>query len=66
MSKALGTRISDIANELERMPGRIDDARETFDDWKTDVEKMVKKNPLRTVAGAFLLGWVVAKIGRFL
>jgi hypothetical protein len=57
--------ISDLANELERVPERVEDARRAMEGWRGDIEKMVKKNPLRTVIGAVAFGWLIAKIGRY-
>ena len=57
--------ISDLANELERVPERVEDARRAMEGWRGNIEKMVKKNPLRTVIGAVVFGWLVAKIGRY-
>jgi hypothetical protein len=66
MSKESSSAISSIANELERVPERVEDARKALEGWKSDVEKMVKKNPVRTVLGAFAIGYVVAKVGRYI
>jgi len=69
MSKASereSSLVSEIANELERVPERVEDARKTVQGWKGGVEKMVKKNPVRTVLGAVVFGWLVAKIGRYI
>lgn len=66
MSKESSSTISSIANELERVPERVEDARKALEGWKGDVEKMVKKNPVRTVLGAFAIGYVVAKVGRYI
>jgi hypothetical protein len=66
MSKESSSSISSIANELERVPERVEDARKALEGWKGDVEKMVKKNPVRTVLGAFAIGYVVAKVGRYI
>ena len=58
--------ISDLAIELERVPERVEDARKAMQGWRGSVEKMVKKNPMRTVIGAVAFGWLVAKIGRYI
>jgi hypothetical protein len=65
MSKE-SSAMSSITNELERVPERVEDARKVLDGWKGDVEKMVKKNPVRTVLGSFAIGYVVAKVGRYI
>jgi hypothetical protein len=57
--------ISDLANELERVPERVENARRAMEGWRGSIEKMVKKNPLGAVIGAIAFGWLVAKIGRY-
>ena len=61
-----GSTIASIADELERVPERVEDARKALEGWKGDVEKMVKANPVRTVVGAFALGYVIAKVARYI
>jgi hypothetical protein len=56
--------IASIANELEKMPERVDDARKALDDWRSDTMRMVKKYPGRSVLGALAVGFVLAKIAR--
>ena len=58
--------VSDIAKELERVPERVEDARKAVQGWKSGVEKMVKRNPIRTVLSAVAFGWFVGKIGRYI
>lgn len=67
MSKAKeSSMITDIASELERVPERVEDARKAVEGWRSGVEKMVKRNPVRTVLGALAVGWFAAKIGRYI
>lgn len=56
--------IASIANELEKMPDRVDDARKALDDWRSDTMRVVKKYPGRSVLGALAIGFVLAKIAR--
>lgn len=56
--------IASIANELEKMPERVDDARKALDDWRSDGMRIVKKYPGRSVLGALAVGFVLAKIAR--
>jgi hypothetical protein len=56
--------IHSIANELEKMPERVDDARKALDDWRSDTMRVVKKYPGRSVLGALAIGFVLAKIAR--
>ena len=58
--------MSHLATELERAPERVEDARQTIEGWTDDVAKMVKKHPVRMVLGAFAIGYVVAKVVRYL
>ena len=58
--------VSEIAKELERVPERVEDARKAVDGWRGNIAKMVKKNPMRTVLGAVVFGWALAKIGRYI
>jgi hypothetical protein len=66
MSKASESTITTIANEFERVPERVEVAKKALEGWKGDVEKMVKRNPVGTVVGAFAAGYVLARIGRYL
>jgi hypothetical protein len=56
--------ISNLANELERMPERVEDARKALDGWRSDALRIVKKYPGRSILGAFAIGFVLAKIAR--
>jgi hypothetical protein len=64
MSAASST-ISSIANELEKMPERVEDARKAIDDWRNDALRVVKRYPGRSILGAFAVGFVLAKIARY-
>lgn len=66
MSKATEATISQIANELERVPERVEDAKKALEGLRGDVEKMVKRKPVQTVLGAFAAGYILARIGRYL
>ena len=57
--------ISSIANELEKMPDRVEDARKAIDDWRHDALRVVKRYPGRSILGAFAIGFVLAKIARY-
>ena len=57
--------ISSIANELEKMPDRVEDARRTIDGWRSDALRVVKRYPGRSILGAFAVGFVIAKIARY-
>jgi hypothetical protein len=56
--------LASIANELEKMPDRVEDARKVLDDWRGDTLRVVKKYPGRSVLGALAIGFVLAKIAR--
>lgn len=53
-----------IANELERMPEHVEDARRALDGWRHGTMRMVKKYPGRSIVGALAIGFVIAKIAR--
>ena len=57
--------ISNIANELEKMPERVEDARRAIEDWRNDALRVVKRYPGRSILGAFAVGFVLAKIARY-
>ena len=57
--------ISSIANELEKMPDRVEDARKAIDGWRSDALRVVKRYPGRSILGAFAVGFVIAKIARY-
>jgi hypothetical protein len=58
--------ISNIANELERMPERVEDARRALDGWRTSALRVVRKYPGRSILGAFAVGFVIAKVARYI
>jgi hypothetical protein len=53
-----------IANELEKMPDRVEDARRALGGWRETAIRVVKKNPSRSVIGAFAVGFILAKLGK--
>jgi hypothetical protein len=57
--------ISSIANELEKMPERVEDARKAIDGYRSDALRLVKRYPGRSLVGAFALGFIIAKIARY-
>jgi hypothetical protein len=63
---ATESTITNIANELERVPERVADARKAFDDWRGALIDAVKARPTQTLLGAFVVGYVFAKIGRYI
>jgi hypothetical protein len=62
---AANSTISSIATELEKMPERVEDARKALDGFRSDALRMVKKYPGRSLLGAFAVGFVVAKIAKY-
>jgi len=65
MSTANST-ISSIASELEKMPERVEDARKALDGLQSNALRMVKRYPGRSLLGAFAIGFVVAKVAKYL
>jgi hypothetical protein len=57
--------IASIANELEKMPEHVEDARKAFDGWRDNTLRMVKQHPGRSIVGAFAIGYVFAKVARY-
>jgi hypothetical protein len=58
--------ISNIASELEKMPERVEDARKALDGVQSNALRMVKKHPGRSILGAFAIGFVVAKVAKYI
>lgn len=46
------------------MPARMEEAREMARDWKTRAEAMVREKPVICLAGAFAIGFLLAKVAR--
>jgi hypothetical protein len=65
MTMNANSTISSIANELEKMPDRVEDARKAIDGWRSDALRVVKRYPGRSILGAFAVGFVIAKIARY-
>ena len=57
--------IASIANEIEKMPDRVEDARKAVEGWGSNALRMVKRYPGRSVLGAFAIGFVLAKLARY-
>jgi hypothetical protein len=57
--------IASFANELEKMPEHVEDARKALDGWRSHTLRMVKRNPGRSILGAFAIGIVLAKVARY-
>jgi hypothetical protein len=57
--------IASIANELEKMPEHVEDARKALDGWRSNALRTVKRYPGRSIIGAFAIGFVLAKIARY-
>ena len=51
-------RVSDVVVD------RLDDAKDTLTDWGAGARRVVRKNPALAIAGAFAVGFVVAKLAR--
>jgi hypothetical protein len=57
--------IASIATELEKMPEHVEDARKALDGWRSTTLRTVKRYPGRSIVGAFAIGFVIAKIARY-
>jgi hypothetical protein len=57
--------IASIATEIEKMPEHVEDARKAFGGWRDNTLRTVKHHPGRSILGAFAIGYVVAKVARY-
>ena len=67
------TRVEEMADEVsgqvEHLPDRADEARKMVSEWTQDVTDravaMVRQHPGRSVLGAFLIGYAIAKVAKY-
>lgn len=57
--------ITALTNQLQRMPKKMRIGVRAVTDLKTRALRMTKDSPGRSVLGAFAIGFVVAKLARF-
>ena len=69
---SLKSRVEEMADEVsgqvEQLPDRAEEARKMVSEWTQDVAdravSMVRKHPGRSVLGAFLIGFAIAKVAK--
>jgi ElaB/YqjD/DUF883 family membrane-anchored ribosome-binding protein len=69
---SLKSRVEEMADEVsgqvEHLPDRAEEARKMVSDWTQDVAdravNMVRQHPGRSVLGAFLIGYAIAKVAK--
>lgn len=59
--KSVASEVGTFANGL---PDNIEDARLVAENWKDRARMFVRQNPGPVVIGAFLVGFILAKVGR--
>ena len=57
--------ITALTTQLQRMPKRMGIGARAVSDLKTRALRLAKDSPGRSVLGAFAIGFVVAKLARF-
>jgi len=69
---SLKSQVESIANEIsgevEYLPERAERARKAVTsatrDFVDRTSKVVRKHPMRSIVGAFAVGWLIAKVAR--
>ena len=59
--KSVASEVGSFANGL---PDNIEDARLAAESWRDRARTFVRQNPGPVVIGAFLVGFILAKVGR--
>jgi len=62
------SHVADVVGEIEHraedLPEHLHDARRVVERWGDNARRVVRKNPGLAVAGAFALGFTIAKLVR--
>ena len=65
---SLEDKVKNVASEVgtfaNGLPDNIEDARLIAESWQEKARVFVRQNPGPVVIGAFLIGFVLAKVGR--
>ncbi len=64
VSRSGGRALSTVQGQLRRVPKQLKRASAALVTARGKTERMIKKNPLRAVAAASALGFVLAKVKR--
>ncbi|HEY4183710.1 MAG TPA: hypothetical protein VGP07_01520 [Polyangia bacterium] len=58
----------EVSGQVEHLPDRAEEARKMVGEWTQDLADrataMVKEHPGRSILGAFLIGYAVAKVAK--
>jgi len=58
----------DVSGKVEHLPDRADEARKVVSAWTQDVAdraiSLVRSHPGRSILGAFLIGYAIAKVAK--
>jgi hypothetical protein len=63
-NKSSTSMIATVTDQIDRVPEHMRAARKTVAGWSTQAAGVVRKNPARSVIGAFAIGFVMAKLAR--
>ncbi len=58
----------DVSGQVEPLPDRAEEARKMVSEWTQDFTdravSMVRQHPGRSILGAFLIGYAIAKVAK--
>jgi hypothetical protein len=61
----MSKKTTSLVTRLESVPARLHDAGKLAKSWRTRAMRMTKDRPGRSLLGAFAVGFVLAKMARF-
>lgn len=59
------TSLELVTTQLRKLPARLPRARKALKGWSSRATRMTKESPGRSLLGAFAIGFVFAKLARF-
>ncbi len=58
----------EVSGQVEHLPDRAEEARKMVSEWTEDLAErataMVREHPGRSILGAFLIGYAIAKVAK--
>jgi hypothetical protein len=60
----VGNIVTEIERQAGHLPDRMNDARDTFSNWRKHTRRFARNNPGTLVLGAFAIGYALAKVAR--
>lgn len=58
----------EVSGQIEHLPDRAEEARKMVSEWTEDLAErataMVREHPGRSILGAFLIGYAIAKVAK--